>query len=155
MVLMKRDGRFIAEHLGGPLKKAQHIQLLEWACTCIRHAQMVLEINPDDRLSEALEVAANWACGTASTGNARDASIQAIAIANEARDPISVALARAVGHTVASAHMADHVLAAVWYALKAIHFAEKSIEEERIWQNQQLHPDIRELVLSAREMRNI
>jgi hypothetical protein len=152
---MKRDGRFIAEHRGGPLKKAQHIQLLEWACTCIKHAQTVLEINPDSRLAEALDVAAAWACGTASTGAARDASIKAITVANESRDPVSVALARAVGHTVASAHMADHVLGAVWYALKAIQSAEKSMEDERKWQNDQLHPDIRELILSAREMRGI
>ena len=59
-------------------------------------------------------------------------------------------MARAVGHAVATAHMADHSLGAVWYALKAVKYAGKSIDMERKWQDEQLPLEIEVLVLSAR-----
>jgi hypothetical protein len=47
--------------------------------------------------------------------------------------------------------MADHSLGSAWYALKAVKMAGKSVDEERKWQDEQLPPEIRELVLTARE----
>ena len=51
-------------------------------------------------------------------------------------NPISIAVARSIGQAVATAHMADHSLGAAIYALKAVKFADKSIDAERKWQNE-------------------
>lgn len=145
-----RDKRFIAEHRGGSLKKEQHIQLINWACDCAENVLLLFGKKTDDRLKKALLIAKEWANGKATMGEARNASLNAIAVANESSNPVSIAVARAVGHAVATAHMADHSLGAAFYALKAVKNAGKSINAERKWQNDQLPTEIMELVLSAR-----
>jgi hypothetical protein len=145
-----RDKRFIAEHRGGLLKKAQQRQLIMWACGCSKHVMPFFGEKVDDRLNNALRVAKEWGKGNASVGDARKASLEAIAVANECSDPVSIAVARSVGHAVATAHMADHSLGAALYVLKAVKSAGKSMEEEREWQNEQLPREIRELVLTSR-----
>jgi hypothetical protein len=74
----------------------------------------------------------------------------AIALARESSDPVVIAIARAVGHAVATAHMADHSLEAALYALKAVKNAGKSKDAERNWQNEQLPSEIMELIITAR-----
>jgi hypothetical protein len=150
-----RDKRFIAEHRGGPLKKEQHRQLMIWACDCAGHILPLFGEEMDERLKNALKVAKDWAEGNASVGEARKASLAAILVARESSNPACIAVARAVGHAVATAHMADHSLGPAWYALKAVRSAGKSAEEERNWQIGQLPADIRELVLSAMIIRRI
>jgi hypothetical protein len=150
-----RDQRFVAEHRGGPLNKRQHIQLMLWACRCAEHVLPLLGGNVDARLTEALRVARAWADGKATVGDARRASVAAHAAARESADPVAVAVARAVGHAVATAHMADHSLGPARYALKAVKAAGGSVEEERRWQDERLPPEIRELVLSARERKKV
>jgi hypothetical protein len=162
-----RDKRFVTEHRGGPLKKEQHHQLMEWACECAEHVLPLFGEQPDGRLIHALRVAREWKQGKASVGDARKASLGAIAVANEllASDaaalekgyskPVAIAVARAVGHAVATAHMADHSLGPAWYALKAVKGAGLSIDSERKWQDEQLPSEIEELVLTAREIRKI
>lgn len=150
-----RDKRFIAEHRGGPLEKTQHVLLMKWACECAEHVLPLLGEEPDERLTIALRVASEWARGNASVGQARKASLGAIAVARESANPVYIAVARAVGHAVATAHMADHSLGPAWYALKAVRSAGLSSEDERKWQDQQLPDKIRELVLSARIIRHI
>jgi len=145
-----RDKRFVANHRGGPLKKEQHKQLIEWACVCVEHAIPLIDGPTDYRLINALRIAREWAKGNASVGDARKAAVLAIALANEYSDPVSIALARAAGHAVATAHMADHSLGGALYALKAIKISGKSTEAERKWQNEQLPSEIRELVLTSR-----
>jgi hypothetical protein len=145
-----RDKRFIAEHRGGSLKKEQHIQLIKWACDCAENVLPLFAEKIDERLQNALWIAKEWAKGEATVGDARKTSLQAIALANESSNPTSIAVARAAGHAVATAHMADHSLGAAIYALKAVKNANKSIDEERKWQNEQLPSEIRELVLTAR-----
>jgi hypothetical protein len=145
-----RDKRFIAEHRGGYLKKEQHRQLIKWACACSENVLSLLGDEPDERLNRAIMVAKEWERGNASVGEARNASLGAIAVANESSDPVSRAVARSVGHTVATAHMADHSVAAALYALKAVKNSGKSTDTERKWQNEQLETEISELVLSAR-----
>jgi len=71
-------------------------------------------------------------------------------VVRELRNTTYIAVSRAVGHAVATAHMADHSLAAASYALKAVKSAGKSISEERKWQDEQLPIEIKELFLSAR-----
>lgn len=148
-----RDKRFIAEHRGGLLKIEQHRQLINWACLCAGHVLPLLGEKTDERLINALSVAGEWEKGKASVGDAMKASSGAHAAARESSDPIAVAVARAAGHAVATAHMADHALGPALYALKAVKIAGKSADLERIWQNEQLQPDIRELVISSRIMK--
>lgn len=148
-----RDKRFIAEHRGGPLKKEQHRQLIKWACVCVEHVLPLLDNNEDERLKNALVVAKEWAKGKATVGEAMKASLATHALARESLDPLIIAIARAAGHTVATAHMADHSLGGALYALKAIKSAGKSIDAERKWQNKQLPEEIKELVLSTRTIK--
>ena len=150
-----RNKQFIAEHRGGPVTKEQHRQLMKWACDCSIHVLFLLDIQIDHRLINALSVATKWKEGNASTGEARKAAVEAHSAAREFSNPVSVAVARSVGHAVATAHMADHSTGAADYALKAINFSGKSVEDERRWQDEQLPSEIRELVLSAREKRHL
>jgi hypothetical protein len=150
-----RDKRFIAEHRGGPLPKALHYQLIQWACDCSRHVLPLFGEKIDKRLIVAIDVAKEWKLGNASVGDARKASLGAIATASESSDLAAVAVARSIGHAVATAHMADHSLGAAWYALKAVKSAGRSVDAERRWQDAQLPPGIRELVLTARKSKHI
>ena len=150
-----RDKRFIAEHRGGPLKKEQHYQLMKWACDCTENVLFLFGEPIDERLQKALNVAKDWKQGNASVGDARKASLGAISVGNESSSLTAIAVARSVGHAVATAHMADHSLGAAWYALKAVKNAGKSIDAERKWQDEQLPSEIKELVLTARKSRKI
>jgi hypothetical protein len=150
-----RDKRFIAEHRGGPLKKEQHYQLITWACDCAENVLHLFGEITDERLKNALNVAKEWKQGNASVGDARKASSGAIAVANESSNQTTIAVARSVGHAVATAHMADHSLGAALYALKAVKDAGKSIDAERRWQDEQLPSEIKDLILTARKSRKI
>ncbi len=150
-----RDERFIRVHRGGLLKPEQHHQLIKWACDCSEHVLDLFGEEIDERLENAVIVAFKWVKGIASVGDARKASLDAIAVARESQNPASVAVARSVGHSVATAHMADHSLRAAWYALKAVKNSGESVEAERKWQDEQLSLEIRELVLSARKAEEI
>ncbi|MGD6852888.1 MAG: putative immunity protein [Candidatus Bathyarchaeia archaeon] len=146
-----RDKRFVAEHRGGPLTKTQHRQLMKWAIQCAEHVLALIGEKVDLRLESALKVARAWEQGDASVGDARNAAVAAHAVARESSNPATVAVARAVGHAVATAHMADHSLGPALYALKAVKAAGGSVEAEREWQTAHLPPDVRALVLSALE----
>ena len=145
-----RDQRFVAAHRGGPLSKEQHQQLMGWAADCAEHV-LPLIAQSDDRLQNILETARAWARGEVPVGNAQKASLQAHALAREFVNPTGVAVARAVGQAVATAHMADHSLGAALYALRAVKATGKPIEPERIWQNEHLPLEFKDLVLSALE----
>jgi hypothetical protein len=148
-----RDKQWVAKHRGGPLKKEQHFQLILWSCACAEHILPLFGEIIDERLLHALFIAKQWAIGEATVGDARKASVAAHAAAREQTNPVSTAIARAVGHAVATAHMADHCLGGAIYALKAVKYAGKSIDEERKWQNEKLPQEIRELVLSSRGLK--
>ena len=145
-----RDNRFIAKHRGGLLKKEQHHQLMQWGCECAEHVLYLLGKEIDKRLIYALTVAKEWIKGNASVGEARDASLGAHSVARESSNPTSIAIARSVGHAVATAHMADHSLGAAFYALKAVKSVGKSIKDEKNWQNDQLPTQIKEFIIDAR-----
>ncbi len=145
-----RDRRYITEHCGGPLKNEQHRQLIHWACKCTEHVLPFFGENTDERLKKALFAANEWEKGNVSAGDARDASLEAISVTKELSNPTATAIARSIGHAVATAHMADHALVAAMYALKAVKNAGQSIDVERKWQNEQLPSEITELILTAR-----
>jgi hypothetical protein len=150
-----RARQFVAEHRGGSLSIEQYCKLIIWACDCSKHVLHLFGKRIDKRLTHALNVAMAWIQGKASVGDARKASLGAIAVANEISDKTAIAVARAVGHAVATAHMADHCLRSAWYALKAVKCAGGSVDEERRWQNEQLSSEVLDLVLTARKSRNI
>lgn len=145
-----RDKRFVAEHRGGYLTNDQHKLLVLWACKCVENVLPLISAKVDKRLTNAIRIANEWTKDNASVGEARNASFDAIAVANELTDPVEIAVARAVGHAVATAHMADHSLRAAEYALKAIKLANKSLINERKLQDEYLSLNIAKLVLSAR-----
>jgi hypothetical protein len=145
-----RDKRFIAQHRGGTLKNEQHRQLINWACNCSENVSSLYGGEMDERVNKALLVAKAWEKGRASVGDARKAALDVIALANEASNPLLVAIARSVGHAAATAHMADHCLGAALYALKAVRISGKSVAAERKWQNEQLPVEIMELVIDTR-----
>ena len=150
-----RDKRFIAEHRGGLLTKDQHRQLILWACKCVGNVLPLITNKVDERLMNAIKIAKEWTKDKASVGDARNSSFDSIAVANELTNPIEIAVARSVGHAVATAHMADHSLRAAEYALKAVKLADKSIDNERKSQDKNLSPDIVDLILSARDKQKI
>jgi hypothetical protein len=129
--------------------------LISWACECSEHVLHLFGKVADERLGNALSVAAEWKKGSASVGDARRASVAAIRLANECTDATASAIARSVGHAVATAHMADHSLGAAWYALKAVKSAGGNTDQERNWQDDRLPGDIKALVLTARKSRNV
>ncbi len=55
-------------------------------------------------------------------------------------------VARATGHAVATAHMADHSLDGAIYALRAIRAAGDDVESERVWQTGRIPEQVRQLV---------
>jgi hypothetical protein len=144
-----RDKRFIAVHKGGSLTETEHRLLMIWACNCAEHVLPYIGENIDGRLISALLVAWSWTDGKASVGEARKASVGTHAFARESTDPVVIPIARAVGHAVATAHMADHSLGSALYALKAIRSLGKSIEEERLWQLDKLPSEIRDIVVAG------
>lgn len=144
-----RDRRFVAEHRGGSLTKDHHHQLIRWARGCSGHVLTLVKGTIDPRLIYALHIAQQWEQEEATVGEARKASVNAHAVARECEDPILKAVARSVGHAVATAHMADHSIGAALYGLQAIKHAGKSINSERKWQTEQLPAEIRELVITA------
>ena len=133
-----RDKQFVAVHRGGLLSKDNHHQLIRWARECSEHALSLIDKDLDERLVHALFIAREWENNNVSTGDAMKASVAAHAAARESSDPVFTAIARSVGHAVATAHMADHAPGAALYALKAIKLAGKSIEKEREWHKKQL-----------------
>jgi hypothetical protein len=150
-----RDKRFIAEHRGGPLKKEEHYLLIGWACSCAEHVLPLFGETIDNRLKNALLIAREWAQGNAPTGDAMKASLSAHAVARASSDVTAIAVARSVGQAAATAHMADHSLGAAWYAMKAVNHAGMSADAERQWQDEQLPPEIKDLILTARNSRKI
>ena len=150
-----RDKQFVAVHRGGPLTKERHHQLIRWARECSEHVLTLIDQDIDHRLIHALNVAKKWEREKVTVGEARKASLGAIAVANEISNPIVIAIARSIGHTVATAHMADHSIGAAEYALKAVKLSGKSIEIERKWQDEKLPTEISELILTAREKKKL
>ena len=156
-----RDPRFVAVHRGGLLDDATHRQLASWAADCAEHVLPLFAARcPDDhRPRLAIETARAWSRGEASVSDARGASVAAHAAARSTGDSAREA-ARAAGHAVATAHMADHELGAAAYAIRAVRAASPSADAIRagvmecLWQRDQLPECIRDLVLSDEGQRN-
>ncbi len=148
-----RDKRFITIHRGGTLTNENHILLIIWSCQCVERILHLLDSNPDFRVVNSIVIAKQWADGKVSTGEAMKVARSAHAAAREKSDQVEVAVARAAGHAVATAHMADHALGGAMYALKAVGLSGGDVMEEREWQNELLPEQIKELVLETRKLK--
>jgi hypothetical protein len=147
-----RDRRFVAVHRGGPLDRERHRLLAAWAADCAEHVIALFEAtSSDDRPRNAIIVARAWAKGHLPVGAAQKAAAAAHAAARSVGSTSATAVARAAGHAVATAHMADHSLGALLYALKAVKAAGGSVDAERRWQLKRLPEAVHGLVLSALE----
>ena len=146
-----RDPRLIAEHRGGLLSDADHRLLALWAADCADRVLWVFTaLDPrDDRPRVAIELARRWAAGEAKVAEARAASVAAHAAARAVDGGARLA-ARAAGHAVATAHMADHALGAAYYALLALRAEYPGdasvVDAERRWQLEVLPAAIADLV---------
>jgi hypothetical protein len=145
-----RDRRFIAAHRGGPLDAASHRLLAAWAADV---AERVLpyftKCSSDDRPHRAIETARAWAGGGVPVGVAQKAAVASHAAARGVSDKSASAAARAAGHAVATAHMADHCLGAPWYALKALTASGLAADMEEICRVEKLPDELQQLILSA------
>lgn len=150
-----RDKQFVAEHKGGLLSKENHRQLIRWACSCTEH---VMGLKTDVRVNHALKVAEAWANGNTPTGDAIEASLEAHAAARETDNALQKAIARSAGQAVATAHMADHSLGAVLYALRAAEHAGVPVEDEWMWQQMQLQemlPELANIIINNLEQKGL
>lgn len=153
-----RDERYIAVHRGGPLTLERHRLLASWSAECADHVfPLFTSHDPkDNRPKIAIDAARAWSRGEITVGTARAAAVAAHAAAREANDDAACFVARAAGHAVATAHMADHAPGAAIYAIKAIRAASDRPEiaaQEHEWQKERLPEAIRDLVLSTFEQK--
>ena len=116
--------------------------LAQWGADCAEHVLHLFEIHhPEDgRPRQAIATARAWARGEVKMMVARGASVKTHAAAREASDPAAVAVARAAGHAVATAHSIRHARGAAAYAIVAVvattaeSVREAAVAAEREWQ---------------------
>lgn len=147
-----RDRRFVRVHRGGSLEEADHRALMGWAIVCTEHILKLIPYELDPLLEKALQIAHDWEAGSAGTKDAIKASREVHALARDISDPVMKLIARCIGHTVATAHMADHCLGPAWYIRKIMMLTGGSAEEEQKWQEQQLlnlPSHVRDLVIQG------
>lgn len=129
-----RNPGFIAVHRGGTLAVENHRLLNRWSRKCVERLLQKWEGAFDPRLSQALRTSSDWENGKVLTGACMIASREAHAVAREAASSLNTAIARAVGHAVATAHMADHSVGGALYGLKATQLAGGNVADELTWQ---------------------
>jgi hypothetical protein len=157
----KRDPRLVTIRRGGTLKDADHHLLAVWAADCAQHVLHFFEQTQpnDDRPRRAIEQARAWSQGEITMTQARTAAFAAHAAARNVSGAAKEA-ARAAGHAVAVAHMADHELGAAAYSIRAARAAAPEDKREETgclecqWQRVQLPIEIRGLVLDDQQLRN-
>src|SRR5215469_2728852 len=142
-----RDKNWILEHRGGNLKIEHQKQLMKWAIDCVEHLLPLLNNNINEKIMDAINVGNNWIIGKAKTGDAINCSREIIKYVRTLDNKLEIAITRAAGHAVATAHMADHSMGVVYYGLKAIKISGGIIEHEINWQIEHIPNEIKKLVL--------
>jgi hypothetical protein len=144
-----RDKNWIAEHRGGILKKEQHKGLMKWSIACVNHLLPLLNNNINEKIMNAINVGNNWVNENAKTGEAIKASREILKYVRTLDNKLEVAITRAAGHAVATAHMADHSMGPVKYGLEAIKIIGESVELELEWQIKHIPNELKEIVLEG------
>ena len=150
-----RDKKWVLEHRGGSLKIEQQKQLMKWAIDCISHLLPLLHNNINEKIVNALNTGNSWIIGKAKTGDAINVSREIVKYVNTLDDELEIAITRAAGHAVATAHMADHSMGAVYYGLMAIKITGGSMDSELNWQIEQIPDEIKELVIDGLKNKGI
>ena len=140
------------------MEDGPHQSLALWAASCAERVLPLFQESYPSVLgpSQAVDATRIWARGGMTMMEARSFAYAAHAAAREV-EGVAREVARACGHAVATAHMADHELGAAFYALRAIQLAfpdqPEKVAAERAWQKEALTEDIRELVLDDMKQR--
>lgn len=129
-------------HRGGTLSLENHRKLMKWAIACYEHVLPYYDRELDQVLLDAMHCASEWSRGTCSTGDAIKASRNVHVFARTLPDPVARSVARAIGHGVATAHMADHCLGPALYGQKAVILAGNSASVEKARQIGKLFADL-------------
>ena len=150
-----RDKRWVLEHRGGALKKEQQKQLVKWAIDCVNHLLPLLNNNINEKIINAINTGNDWIIGNAKTGDAIKSAREILKYVRTLDNELEIAITRAAGHAVATAHMADHAMGTVKYSLDAIKIIGGSIDEEVKWQIKNLPDELKGLVLEGLINKNI
>ena len=150
-----RDKKWVLEHRGGALKKEQQKQLVKWAIDCVNHILPLLDNNVNEKIINAINTGNNWIIGNAKTGDAIKSAREILKYVKTLDNELEIAITRAAGHAVATAHMADHSMGPVYYGIKAIKIIGGSIEKEVKWQIKNIPDGLEELVLEGLRNKNI
>jgi hypothetical protein len=150
-----REKKWVLEYRGGILKKEQQKQLMKWAIDCVNHILPLLDTNINEKIANAINIGNNWIIGKAKTGDAIESSREILKYIKALDNDLEIAITRAAGHAVATAHMADHSMGTVKYCLDAIEIIGGSIEEEVKWQIRNIPNELKELVLEGLINKNI
>lgn len=130
-----------------------HQAIALWAAACAERALSIFEASRpgDDRPRAAIAALRAWDREELPMTACRAAAFAAHAAARDAAEagsPAAVAAARAAGQACAVAHMFDHSPHAAMYAAKAVglHNGGKTARDaERVWQWENLAPELREI----------
>ncbi len=155
------DPRLVTVRRGGTLTDDDHRLLAVWAADCAEHVlPLFAQARPDDpRPRDAVAHARAWARGEVRMMAARAAGGHAMAAARALRGAPRFA-AYAAGQAACVAHVAAHDLGAAAYAIKAVRAAapdgrgEDAGRSERLWQQDRLPEQVRELVLDDQRRRD-
>lgn len=154
-----RDPRLITIRRGGLLIDADHQLLALWAAQCAEHVLHLFETEEslDTRPRDAIDAARAWARGEMKMMDARARGGHAMGAARPLRGAARFA-AYAAGQAACVGHVPEHDLGAAAYAIKVVQVANPSNSNagrlERDWQRDQLHEQIRALVLGDQVRRN-
>ena len=154
-----RDPRLVTIRRGGLLSDTDHRLLALWAAHCAEHVLHLFEAEEpsDPRPRNAIDAARAWASGEMTMMDARARGGHAMGAARPLRGAARFA-AYAAGQAACVAHVPEHDLGAAAYAIKAVEAGQPSQVDarrlERDWQRDQLHGQIRALVLEDQARRN-
>lgn len=154
-----RDPRLITIRRGGLLSDADHQLLALWAAQCAEHVLDLFEAEQpsDARPRCAIDAARAWARGEMKMMEARARGGHAMSAARPLRGAARFA-AYAAGQAACVGHVPEHDLGAAAYAIRAVQTADPSNINagrlERDWQRDQLHEQVRALVLEDQVRRN-
>jgi hypothetical protein len=144
-----RDKKWVLEHRGGLLKVNEQKQLMKWALECVNHLLPLLNGSINDKITNAITAGNNWITGKATTGDAIKSAREILKYVRTLDNELEIAITRAAGHAVATAHMADHSMGPVKYSLVAIKIVGGSIEKEVKWQIENIPNELKGLVLEG------
>lgn len=133
------------------LSESQRRELITWAGDCVTRLLPIFERQQpnDTRLRDALDGVRRFVNGEIGVGPMRTLAFACHAAARDATTPEASAVARAVGQTVAIAHMAGHSRQIARYTRKAL--TGTSLAEELAWQRDHVPATFASYVYQQRE----